>query len=40
MTGNVPELNDPANSNSRINVYPSALVGSGEIMKSMVMNHQ
>ena len=30
MTGNVPELNDPANSNSRINVYPSALVGSGE----------
>ena len=30
MTGNVKELNDPANSNSRINVYPSALVGAGE----------
>lgn len=24
MTGNVPELNDPANCNSRINVYPNA----------------
>ena len=24
MTGNIPECNDPANSNGRINVYPSA----------------
>jgi hypothetical protein len=24
MTGNVPELNDPANSGARVNVYPSA----------------
>jgi len=24
MTGNVPELNDPANSNSRVNSYPNA----------------
>jgi hypothetical protein len=24
MTGNVPELNDPANSGTRVNVYPSA----------------
>ena len=24
MTGNVPELNDPANCNGRVNSYPSA----------------
>lgn len=29
MTGNVPELNDPANSNGRTNIYPSSLVGTG-----------
>lgn len=30
MTGNVPELNDPANSDGRVNVYPSVAVGIGE----------
>lgn len=29
MTGNVPELNDPANSNGRTNIYPSSFVGTG-----------
>jgi len=28
MTGHVPELNDPANANGRVNVYPSCLCGS------------
>ena len=27
MTGNVSELNDPANSNGKINIYPSAMQG-------------
>jgi hypothetical protein len=27
MTGNVPELNDPGNTNGRVNVYPSAVKG-------------
>jgi hypothetical protein len=27
MTGNVNELNDPANSNGRVNMYPSVMVG-------------
>jgi len=29
MTGNVPEMNDPANANGRVNVYPSAMPGVG-----------
>jgi hypothetical protein len=31
MTGNVPELNDPANSGSRSNVYPSAYYDGSEL---------
>lgn len=27
MTGNTPDLYDPANSNGRVNVYPSAVIG-------------
>ncbi|MHA2193147.1 MAG: major capsid protein [Candidatus Thorarchaeota archaeon] len=27
MTGNVAELNDPANANGRVNTYPSAMIG-------------
>lgn len=27
MTGNVAEMNDPANANGRVNTYPSAMVG-------------
>lgn len=31
MTGNVDELNDPANANGRVNVYPSAMIGVDDI---------
>uniref|UniRef100_A0A6C0CSM6 Major capsid protein N-terminal domain-containing protein n=1 Tax=viral metagenome TaxID=1070528 RepID=A0A6C0CSM6_9ZZZZ len=29
MTGHVTELNDPANANGRVNIYPTAFVGTG-----------
>jgi len=31
MTGNVPELNDPANANGNINTYPNAYFSTGEL---------
>jgi hypothetical protein len=36
MSGHQPELNDPANSNGRVNVYPSAMIGvDNEISNSL-----
>lgn len=38
MTGNVNELNNPANSNSRVNVYPSVLVHNSEAYDTLGPN--